>query len=150
MTTIEDRKKEILTKDTTAVLVETLRNLDGLPERTMEETMALAWVCDELERRYPAVNEALDAWVEVTAPERVGTYAKVLIEALPPEARKQKIQPRYQAFLDQVGGGTNVEYMAWVTAKLNEWRKLVGLPEDRRMLTEHHEAFTEWLVGGGQ
>ena len=57
-----------------------------------------------------------------------------------------KIQPRYQAWLDQTGGGKNWQYISWISGKWAEWRREVGWPENRPLMTQQHDEFTAWLT----
>lgn len=84
--TAEQRKRAILATTKTRSLMIAARDLDARGATlSHEERMALVWVREELEARYPAAAGLLDAWVEDEADTR--TYNEVLFSAVfPPVA----------------------------------------------------------------
>lgn len=78
MTALEDRKRALLASATDTNLIETVEVLGDPPYGT-DERMAQVWACDELERRYPAVGPALEAWAWDDDPR---PYGVVLLETL--------------------------------------------------------------------
>lgn len=74
---------ELLASVDSSTLLTSLLTLDALETPTSDERMAKAWVCDELERRYPAVNAATLAWADDLETDL--TYVQALVAALPAE-----------------------------------------------------------------
>lgn len=61
-TTARDRAAAFLATQPTAILVDAVRKLDGTTDQW--ERISLAWTTDELERRYPALLDWMEAWVD--------------------------------------------------------------------------------------
>lgn len=82
----EQRAKALMSGLASRQLVNALLLLEHKAVRSEEEKLTRAWLCGELETRYPQVNVALDAWIEDDGPMGELSYGEVLIAALPPAA----------------------------------------------------------------
>lgn len=76
---LAERKRALLARCPDAVLIETVEIL-GDPPFSSREREVFVWACDELERRYPAIGDPLDAWCD--SGEGGPSYGAVLLEAL--------------------------------------------------------------------
>lgn len=77
--THQERRKALFVRTTTATLIQSVRMLDEVlkaGKASKEEIMARAWTIDELELRFPAAGDAVQAAFDVaeTAP---GEYVEV-------------------------------------------------------------------------
>ncbi len=78
---IRTRAHAMLTTAPDRYVVAALLELEGREARTDDEDVARSWLLDEIERRYPLVRGALDAWAADLDLDL--TYVEALLEALP-------------------------------------------------------------------
>lgn len=82
-----ERAKALMAGLAPRQLVSALLVLEHKDVRSEEEKLTRAWLCEELERRYPQVIPALDAWADdVDGAMGELSYGEVLIAHLPPAA----------------------------------------------------------------
>ena len=60
---IENRKREVFSRGTDAVLIESMMALDAM-KPTQDTIRINSWIFEELTKRHPALDDYLDAWVE--------------------------------------------------------------------------------------
>lgn len=85
-TTHAQRLAAIHAKASARVLAGSLRILDAKAKMTSDENRARHWIIQELERRFPAADAAVEAAFAAAAPDEDVDYVKVLLDAIGPEA----------------------------------------------------------------
>ena len=79
MTAIAERKTALFARTATPLLVQAMVMLDAVTNPSQEERITLAWIRGEIERRIPAVDQAIEAAFDAAAEEeeRTGEYVHV-------------------------------------------------------------------------
>lgn len=75
----------LLAATPTSSLIQSLLVLDAIDKSTADQTLARVWIIEELERRYPQVDAAMNAWADEDY-DCGATYVEALLAAMPVEA----------------------------------------------------------------
>lgn len=75
-----DQARQLVQNLSTADLIEGALAIEGTSGVDPSRAMVRAWMLEEVERRYPSVTPALDAWADSTV--EAGAYAMTYTEAL--------------------------------------------------------------------